>query len=130
MKATTKANAALVPSLAGLAFDSWFWSVGCMVFNGVRTSTARTLLPLRPLFHPALDQPAFAAGSLFVALKVLVICLSGFPAVADAGPDGIVVLVAAKKRDDLQVAEAFVEQIDFRVGHALDLTVIGVVVKL
>lgn len=130
MKATTKANAALVPSLAGLAFDSWFWSVGCMVFNGVRTSTARTLLPLRPLFHPALDQPAFAAGSLFVALKVLVISLSRFPAVADAGPYGIVVLISAKKRNDLQVAEAFVEQIDFRVGHALDLTVIGVMVKL
>ena len=71
--------------------------------------------PLRPLLHPALDQPAFAAGTLFVALKVLVISLSGFPAVADAGPDGIVVLVAAKKRDDLQVAKAFVEQIDFRV---------------
>lgn len=61
---------------------------------------------------------------------MLVISLSGFPAVADAGPDGIVVLVAAKKRDDLQVAEAFVEQIDFGVGHVLDLTVIGVMVKL
>lgn len=60
---------------------------------------------------------------------MLVISLSGFPAVADAGPDGIVVLISAKKRDDLQVAEAFVEQIDFGVGHALDLTVIGVVVK-
>jgi len=91
---------------------------------------AWSLLPLRSLLHPALDQPAFAAGTLFVALKVLVISLSGFPAVADAGPDGIVVLVAAKKRDNLQVAEAFVEQIDFGVGHVLDLTVIGVMVKL
>ena len=92
-------------------------------------ATSEALLPFRPLLHPALDQPAFAAGSLFVALKVLIVSLSGFPAVADAGPDGIVVLVASKKRDDLQVAEAFVEQIDFGVGHALDLTVIGAAVK-